>query len=662
MSQSPAAMAARLALGNSTPVDNLSENEKQSKNAVNGAYRAATNKDANNDTNKAAEKLPGGDRKTLPFMRILRYGTKYGFSLPQSESYVPTPEEIVAHLKILRAFAVLKKSITSNVLNLDRRDKLWQSYLTMATRRFVVFMDAVVRYNQQESPDRATFKAKLSQFLPPLDIIMVWHSFLLNTKSFANHIARHKLLHFLYFGFPIHEIEQQISNHTFIYRPSEPYWMGFNNFILQYSGHSEQFRYDSYAVFDPSAVDLEVCCPNCGEPLIHVPLLNDNFLNGFCDSNFEFKLTSNCSCGFLDTISHDELRKRLLWHDIETENLPNYFSPVYISKQMEKEDAKPEEVVKLIQSHKTILIQRPLLEFLHIIKPQIPSKSFLVLRKYLTINCIGASVPGTKFVLNEDLVACVFRQERFISRMEEINWLESLDLNSTVLESIERYENFVSLFSGNVNYPIVPTLDIDLAWHTHQLNPGVYFKYCFHRTSKIIHHDDKVEENRIGRGFEVTCDVYKTRFKKDYSICFCSYCSRQRTSQRGLFKKKKPVETSTVKSNVLNLGHISCHDSVHIPTERVKKIDTRLKHFYLKAYNNYLPWQEREVNGYITSPLHPIKEDDNVNLSLHANGMCYGVNDPESACTGHSGNGCFGRPIPWVNPQSNVSLCGGSSG
>ena len=42
---------------------------------------------------------------------------------------------------------------------------------------------------------------------------------------------------------------------------------------------------------------------------------------------------------------------------------------------------------------------------------------------------------------------------------------------------------------------LVPTLDIDLLWHTHQLSMYGYFRDC--RTSPchyVIDHDDKIDE------------------------------------------------------------------------------------------------------------------------------------------------------------------------
>lgn len=608
--------------------------------------------------------------KPFPFEKILENGTNYGFCPTSKGLYKPSKEEVVSHLKLLKSFVVLKKTITTKVLNLDNRDKLWQCYLTISVRRFIMFMDSIIAYNQKHSPDEEVFRQKLLTILPPLDIIMVWHSFLLNTNSFVDHVSRYKLLNWLRFGFTLKQLSDNISNRDFKYNPSDLTKLNFDEFIHTYSGNLELLTYNCYEIFDPSIIDLNVYCPNCKQLLITVPLTNDEFNNGFSDSEFEYKLlniecdsSTNCDCGFNHTINHDELRKRQLWKDVLDDWFPVRSVPLYAEKKLKQQDPKSSKVIEIIKKNKDLLIKFPLVQFIESVKEKIPSNSFVKLRNYTTINVIHATIDSNQFNVNDDLVASVFRQERFIAKMEELNWLFSPALEFTVLESIDRYDKFIEMFRY-VNFPIVPTLDIDLVWHTHQLNQIPYYDYTLFKAGEILQHDDRIEENRINKGFEHTSSKFKSVFGKDYSICFCSYCTYQRNSQRSIFKKNKSVPTTPITTSEFNIGHISCHDSVHICTKTTNKIETRLKNFYLKTYNNYLPWKERYVKGYITSPVNPIEEYDNITSSLYENGMCVAVNDPQSGCSGKSGIGCFAHPNPYVDPNkyNNQSYCGGSSG
>ena len=59
-----------------------------------------------------------------------------------------------------------------------------------------------------------------------------------------------------------------------------------------------------------------------------------------------------------------------------------------------------------------------------------------------------------------------------------------------------RYSRFFEMLTdANLRQMLVPTLDIDLVWHTHQLTMYGYFRDC--RGSPVhtvIDHDDKVDE------------------------------------------------------------------------------------------------------------------------------------------------------------------------
>ncbi|KAH7910332.1 hypothetical protein BJ138DRAFT_1153215 [Hygrophoropsis aurantiaca] len=65
----------------------------------------------------------------------------------------------------------------------------------------------------------------------------------------------------------------------------------------------------------------------------------------------------------------------------------------------------------------------------------------------------------------------------------------------------------------------VPTLDIDLAWHTHQLMAGEYKNDCATLVGKYVDHDDKVEEGHLATAFDVTCRVWQDRYGVPYMHC-----------------------------------------------------------------------------------------------------------------------------------------------
>lgn len=89
---------------------------------------------------------------------------------------------------------------------------------------------------------------------------------------------------------------------------------------------------------------------------------------------------------------------------------------------------------------------------------------------------------------------------------------------------IERYYRFMSLIADDPNRSFVPTLDIDLAWHTHQLSPSAYYNYTSRTCGKYIDHDDKIGEAQLSMAFQHTSMAYQEKYGVVYSECTCWYC------------------------------------------------------------------------------------------------------------------------------------------
>lgn len=50
----------------------------------------------------------------------------------------------------------------------------------------------------------------------------------------------------------------------------------------------------------------------------------------------------------------------------------------------------------------------------------------------------------------------------------------------------------------------VPTLDIDLVWHTHQLSPDSYDAFCEQNIGRRIEHDDTIAKSTLSDGLKRT--------------------------------------------------------------------------------------------------------------------------------------------------------------
>ncbi|BGP42345.1 hypothetical protein JCM10450v2_006438 [Rhodotorula kratochvilovae] len=133
----------------------------------------------------------------------------------------------------------------------------------------------------------------------------------------------------------------------------------------------------------------------------------------------------------------------------------------------------------------------------------------------------GCYARGEPFSL--DLAMAVLRQGSFVDKMHDLGWTDPgrFAADDTLIKRcIARYHAFMDLMASSPTSFFVPTLDIDLAWHTHQLK-SCYKTDTVIATGRFIDHDDKVEENALATAFDVTARAWRTRFGVPYSTCGC---------------------------------------------------------------------------------------------------------------------------------------------
>ncbi|KAI1488442.1 hypothetical protein F5X96DRAFT_671707 [Biscogniauxia mediterranea] len=180
----------------------------------------------------------------------------------------------------------------------------------------------------------------------------------------------------------------------------------------------------------------------------------------------------------------------------------------------------------------------------------------------------------TPFAL--ELSGAVMRQGIFTEKMYKIDWLHSPAARDTMRRLIEKYSRFINIMVTNSKRIAVPTLDVDLAWHTHQLSPASYFNTMLQKTGKFIDHDDKIDENKLSDAFEWTSKTYQQLYGEVYSECTCWYCEAVRASHissvgkaLGISKNDKISESfhQSGKASLCppdNSAHMSTHNSVRI--------------------------------------------------------------------------------------------------
>ncbi|CAG8888594.1 unnamed protein product [Penicillium egyptiacum] len=510
-----------------------------------------------------------------------------------SSSTTVTRDQCIAHLKFLAVLADLRDTISSDdglfgihdadaerrqrypdELNEARariREKRWAVYTARAVDRYTKWWSIglpqsrpMATIDDLESTDYEnilicdTIVAWDTDNLPPLDILMVWHAHCLNPRNFLEDCIRYGKISTWVTGFPWEVIDRCINNHTMEYTVSEQAQRLFEQKL--------NIKWNN--LHDPST--KQVNCTYCGrvndvpwtKPDLGSPAQAFKYSHGYADDSF----TEIC-VGCQRFIDHHRLKVAKFRKDLAAtlyENLPMPGSFTNLQGI-----PKGSSIIKTTRGNlgdmlfATRIVQavgKDLMDFTdgrvdrckciadlrYELSVKLWNKKILMKTHGVYLNSLR---PGEKIQLRRmmsrywenlgpfalDLVGAVIRQGTFVDKMDRIDWLHSPTVFDTMDRLIKKYEVFFRIMIENPGHMAVPTLDVDLAWHTHQLSPSRYYKYS---TSKaplggkrtFIDHDDKVEEGKLSDGFAWTSKMYRRLTDGGvYSECTCWYCEATRT-------------------------------------------------------------------------------------------------------------------------------------
>ncbi|RDW76826.1 uncharacterized protein DSM5745_06818 [Aspergillus mulundensis] len=290
----------------------------------------------------------------------------------------------------------------------DKRKMKWTYFLHIAATRFHEWIRRVANHLKD-----AQLGAPLPRylFLPPLDVLVIWHAFLLNCDDFKAYCEKNKLFGIQDIVFPWADIHAAIDPDTWKYTlPSE---------------HSDW-------------------------------LLNTHGL----DSNL------------VETLAHSGKKDTLIQNVLHA-----FYEPQKRSKQ-----------------HST-------------------SRLSQTLRKARQTQ-----------ELNKPLVENVERQCVFVDKMHAHRWIRSPAVAGTLRRAVDRYGKFLHLFRLHPDQFLVPTLDVDLVWHTHQCSAGRYRTFVTERVGRFINHEDKIGRGTLDDGFTNAEQWYRLRYGEQYQVCLCWSC------------------------------------------------------------------------------------------------------------------------------------------
>ncbi|KAM7184757.1 Protein of unknown function (DUF1399) domain containing protein [Rhypophila sp. PSN 637] len=574
----------------------------------------------------------------------------------------PTPETCLAHLKLLFAFQSMKEEIgytdglfglwnslagpPENLKGLEEktpqeraqnkqlaalsriREKRWALFVARAVERYEVWWKSMPAYpltEQLMSENPSNYYTRFpidaghamkweTNMLPPLDVLLVWHTHMLNPRAFLEDCLLTGLRSLWRAGMPW-DVVNQVIDTDFNYNPPDvvkAHWTARTGLSWD---NADDPAYKSVKC-PRCATHLMIPWTTCGQPEGYSPSPNaqpELIGTGYGDGGLSFRCSS---CKII-------IRKELLAVSkfvkdaqalLGSENrpMPGTVLDPKTGTPVAFPSAAPERIrfpqtfpnrllksgANMIRSTITTLITSstgstgPTMEDVRKQIEKILTDSRL-LKEVEGLSATSlrswriqpeARIATRKMMAHYwenfspfalDLCSAVMRQGVFIDKMYHIDWLHSPSASDTMKRLLLKYDRFFAIMSANPNSVCVPTLDVDLAWHTHQLSPAAYYAYTVNRCQKFIDHDDKIDEDTLSSQFEWTSKEYQDKFGEVYSECTCWYCEAIRTthissvgSVLGLSKQEKVAEKfheTTASAEFCKpdkAAHISAHNAV----------------------------------------------------------------------------------------------------
>jgi len=580
---------------------------------------------------------------------------------------VPSNDECIAHLKFLGALAILREDVSesdglfgirdieADVIGNEKekalariREKRWAVYVARAVDRFETWFNSLPKSKVGSGPGGSLRMSDIVQdshfetlvnpghkklvwradSMPPLDVLMVLHSFMLNPRNFLEDCIRQNKMELWHAGFPWAEVDACIDSEAFTYIPQADSVASFKAVTSR-----------AWDNLDEPPV-RKISCPDCGSSMNWAwtqgtfgSTIRNAFEGGqgFADKNF-FVHCSSCK----SSITHENLRLSKLRRDIERLQELELPLPGTI---LSLKGTMPAATITIAPKKGDVLFPNRLVmagdlrqQLVALTSPQFSHSQNLMavretLEKALRNHALISEAKGlpnrtskklhfeqkvsirrmmsrywgnaSPFAL--DLVGAVLRQGVFIDKMKSIDWIHSPALESTITRLLSKYTIFFRIIAQYPGHVAVPTLDVDLAWHTHQLNPPAYYAYSVKQTGdNFVDHDDKIDEYQLSDAFEWTSKRYqKMTGGLVYSECTCWYCEAIREIHNNESLRTSSL-TSVAKDRALKLHdrddvsgnpgkspHVSAHNAVRATSLARYKItqyqETKLNSAYERA-------------------------------------------------------------------------------
>ncbi|KZT60550.1 hypothetical protein CALCODRAFT_480634 [Calocera cornea HHB12733] len=428
--------------------------------------------------------------------------------------------EVEAHLRLLGAFARRRADVLAAPWPEAMADEArWAAYVARSVGRMESWYEGVVdAHGRQEGPlaDRE---------LPPLDVAMVWHSYCLNPRIYLED-GLTRLPPLLKVGaFPLARIAAALDPIALL--PLDPH----PDTQAHFEHHTGLPWAPAHHITpsDPTET-ARVPCPQCAT-VLSLPWLAPEE-QGYAQAGF----VATCPACRL-RFGREALGVRRLCGELERwlQDAANTFpagtllDPVTGAPNYEKALAFNR---RLFNWFGAVCKGKSAAEMGALVGWSI-LKVELCCRTGMSMLTQVPTPPRVRRVFSYyrhgglfsiDLVGATLRQGTFVQAMHDLGWSAPARFagdNSALLRAVARFHAWLDLLSASPSAFYVPTLDIDLIWHTLMLSVGRYRARTYALLGRVLDHEDKVEEGALSDGFDATARAWKARFGVPYSFCGC---------------------------------------------------------------------------------------------------------------------------------------------
>ncbi|KAG0019271.1 hypothetical protein BGZ82_000182, partial [Podila clonocystis] len=436
-----------------------------------------------------------------------------------------TPPTLLAHLRFLRFLQTLV------IIDDEDLDFL---FLIRSEERYLMFLDLL----QQLQPSPAQVP------LPPLDVALMWTVHMLAPFRYHEDLLRSYSPHLLNYAFPLEryvaaiDIENATTDNE-AFAPSKEMW-----YQLYPDEHFDLDRNDTNRMFD-------IQCLWCSGTNI---MDSSTFIKFRIDG-----IAIDCAgCG--SQCSLETLSSKRLWDGIEAYRADSAI--LLAGSLLSPWSGAPDPIAAQREHHH--LFFHPRIQFgldqasvaLNCSWPKVVQAfqdlgpdQYYGIRPTTLARIISSYMGLIEDRLSMDLVAGALRQRDFQKAMMITGgqaWCQPQVLH----RSLERYKRFMLLAraedkegggkgslkkgrkskkdknpgagdggGGGGRQALVPTLDIDLAWHTHMLSPAHYRQYQLVHYGRVLNHDDSVQatSSMTKQDFIRTAELWQDLYEERYS-------------------------------------------------------------------------------------------------------------------------------------------------